>query len=416
MKKLYSIAAVALIATASYAGGDITPKNTDMNIQAVEPIENINSFFDIKNGKVSGNLQTQYRYLDTDTQNNLFTTSGNLKYLTNPEAILQAGVNFYGITGFGMFDNEDRMPIFLKENGRSYSILNEVFLKAQYDFGTGKVFAKGGRFHMNEKLISSQENSKYDYPIPNSFEGAQAGVSLTNGMYVKGAWINRMSGQDNTIALDRFKTIESIAKNLNPTINDESNGLFFGKIGYNFKDSVNIAIEDLYVDNYTNTILEEVGVNVSNLFGFSLPVYVGQQYINYSSEDDSIDSDVWGVEAKVKATDKVEVFAAYNNIGDTAIPGFAYGADPLYTSMETANAYGDSNVDSFKIGGLVSCTKGNVEIAYGNFSGDTIDIDAYELVAQYDISQAFKVKGVVSYTDDGIDETTGFRVVTGYSF
>jgi hypothetical protein len=202
------------------AGGNIQPPQQPTTQEDLQPVEvsdlpyaneSSNSIFDFKNGTLSGEFQAQYRYRDTDTQNNLFTTSGNLKYLTSEESLLQAGINFYGITQFGMFDNEDRIPMFLQNDGSGFSILNEAFLGLNHDYGYGKVFAKGGRFHMNEKLINSQDHTMYDYPVPNSFEGALIGTKLDMGLSFEGAWISRMSGQDNGVDASEFKNIETVA-------------------------------------------------------------------------------------------------------------------------------------------------------------------------------------------------------------
>jgi len=413
MKKLSITTLIALSLSTLYANDQV---------HFVEPVQeaipySTNGIYDIKNGNVSGSFSTQGRYIDANSNNKMFATYGNLKYETSSEDMFQTVFNFYGITGWGAIKNSDRISSYVKPDGSGYSILNEAFVKAHLKHSMGESCVKVGRFHANEKLINSQENTRYDYPVPNSFEGAGIGTMFSNGLSVKAAWINRMAGADNGLSVSEFKNIEDIAKGYNPGINDDSDGAFFGKIAYNYNNVATINVQDLYVDNYTNTFLGEAKIKVSDIAKMDMPLSSGFQYMKYSSEDDSIDSDVYGLNFGFKPSEKITGFIAYNNIGDTGIPGFAYGADPLYTSMQIMTAYGDSNVDAVKVSGKYNVSDTyNLELGYGYFNGDNLDVNAFEVTSNYNVTKDIKIRSVLGYLDSDQDNQFVGKALLSYSF
>jgi len=395
MKKLSLIAAAALI-----SGSSLFASTSDI--------------IDLENGKVSGSLSAQHRYMDVDNNNNLLTGTANLKYVSSDKAFIQAGLNFYGITGFGAYDDQDRMDKFLNPDGSGFSILNEAYLKVNRDCKGADVTLQAGRFHMNEGLINSQENSMYNYPVPNAFEGAQASVKY-NGFEAKFAWINRMSGEDNGLDRSKFETIESIVQSQNPGIDDTSSGLYYGKLAYSYKEIATISLENVYVDNFTNTFKEEIAVNAKVK---DFKVFGGQQYLRYDSEDDSLNTNVYGVKVGVEPIKGLTTTLAYNYVADSAIPSFQFGADPLYTSMNVANAYGDTKLDAVKFGAKYKInSKTKVGMAIGSFKGDVVDTTAYEACGYYSVTKDINVKAMIGYADTiSPDDGVETRLTVSYNF
>jgi len=370
-----------------------------------------NDIINFDKGYVTGEVSTQYRYNDSDNFNEFFAGVANVNYKSNQSALLSVGFNFYGVSGFDMISDKDRMPGFL-DNGTDFAIMNEAYIALNKSGSGFKSNLTAGRFHMDEGLINSQEDTNYDYPVPNSFQGISTEVSVASGITVSFAWIDKMSGQDNGLDNTDFMSVQDIAQGYNPAEGmKDSNGLYFAKLAYAYESLGDISLEALIVDKYATTYLQELNVKVMK--GLTL----SQQYINYEAETSNVSADVLGLKAAYEVIKGVDIAFAYNKTNDSYATGFEYGADPLYTSMTFVNSYGLTDVDTFKVSSDIETGTTKVTVAYANISARVADIDAYEIGASFDYNADIEVKGIYGYTDNSIlDNQNNFRVVATYSF
>ena len=227
----------------------------------------------------------------------------------------------------------------------------------------------------------------------------------------KVVWFNKMSGKDNQGNLERFVDIEKTAKSVTGLNKDENNALLVAasyKIG-----KYSVGLENLYVKDYTNTFEQKANAS----FDLGKKVNVAEQFLVYSSKNDSIDSKVFGLKAGVGLTPNIYLSVAYNNVGDTKVVR-TFGGDPLFTSMTFANAYGDSNVDAVKLTGTYSVdTKHTLSLNAGKYKGDNKDTKAVDLSASCEMYKGQTISTVLGYTNTKKDPNNyNVRVTYHYSF
>ena len=353
-------------------------------------------------GNVSGSLNMQGQLADKGIQDKMFATYGNIKYMDKlgPIAI---GANFYAVSDFGLVDMKNQFPGYMK-NGDGYTMLNEAYVQGSWN----KTNVKAGRFQINEGLLSSGKD-KYDYVVPNSFEGIS--VSRVCGPFSsKFAWIDKMSGRDNFASLDKFNKVESMARDYTGDRTSTVKGAFFGRVAYS-NGSLNANVQDLYVNNFSNSFLGEIGYKVNpsvSIFG---------QVLRNDSDNHVLDTTALGAKAIWNINPQVSAEIAYNHTGDKSIPGFLFGSDPLYTSSIFMNAYNDSNVNAFKVSGDYKISdKVNLKAGYMQSKGDFYKRHSGEVGVKYLVTEKFNVKGVIGHTkENGYKNNLG-KVVISYSF
>ena len=353
-------------------------------------------------GNVEGSLSTQGQLAEKGIQDKMFATYGNVKYTDELAKGISFGINFYGVSDFGLVDMKNQMPGYMK-NGNGYAILNEAYLKTVIN----KTEIKAGRFQLNEGVISSGD-SKYDYVVPNAFEGIS--ISRACGPFnSKFAWINKMSGRDNLGIIDSFRKVEDIAKDYTG-LNKDTNGAFFGRISYS-NGLYDGSIQDLYVDNYSNSFLGEIGYK-------AMPnLKVSGQVLRNTSKNHFMNTTALGLKATWSVNPELSAELAYNHVGKRSINGFLFGADPLYTSGTFANAYNDNHVNAVRVSGTYKLNdKTDLNAGYLYSKGDFYKRKSGELGATYSMSKALKVKAVAGCVKENGDRNIKGKAVITYSF
>lgn len=190
MKKMLSIAALAALATSSFAASDLASA--------------------FKEGTVSGDLRALYmnNSVSSDAKaagtpnNSAFAVGGKLKYETAPLYGLTAGVGFYTVQDLGTANPtaaKNVAGVFDSDNKSSYSLLGEAYLQ----YAVAKTVVKVGRQTLDTPLAGSDDIRM----IPNLFEAALVINSDLPQTTLIGGYVSRMAGLDSYSNTDTVKAV-----------------------------------------------------------------------------------------------------------------------------------------------------------------------------------------------------------------
>lgn len=183
MKKMLSIAAVAALATSSFAASDLAGA--------------------FKEGKASGQIRAMYITTDNKspiTDTSAFALGGKLAYETAPLHGISAGAAFYTTNDLGTKDsNAAKVDGSLyNESAKSYSILGQAYLVGQF----GKTTVKVGRQQLDTPLAGSDDIRM----VPNLFEAALVINTDVPDTTLIGGYVSRMAGWDSAASSTAIPT------------------------------------------------------------------------------------------------------------------------------------------------------------------------------------------------------------------
>jgi imipenem/basic amino acid-specific outer membrane pore len=181
MKKMLSIAAVAALATSSFAASDLAGA--------------------FKEGKASGQIRAMYMSTDYSksvadgaaSDNSAFAVGGKLKYETASLYGISLGTAFYTTQDLGT-KNKDGAKVDpytfdgSTPNQKSYSLLGEAYVVGQF----AKTTVKVGRQTIDTPLAGSDDIRM----IPNLFEAALVINTDVPDTTLIGGYVSRMAGLD----------------------------------------------------------------------------------------------------------------------------------------------------------------------------------------------------------------------------
>lgn len=187
MKKMLSIAAIAALATSSFAASDLAGA--------------------FKEGKASGQLRGMYIKTDVKSpavDTSAFAVGGKLAYETASLHGISAGAAFYTSQDLGT-KNKDAAKVdgsLYDENSKSYSLLGQAYLVGQF----GKTTVKVGRQQLDTPLAGSDDIRM----VPNLFEAALVINTDVPSTTLIGGYVARMAGWDsaagNAVAINNAGT------------------------------------------------------------------------------------------------------------------------------------------------------------------------------------------------------------------
>lgn len=376
MKKMLSIAAVAALATSSFAASDLAGA--------------------FKEGKTSGQVRAMYLNNDlssaANSGNNLdksaFGLGGKLSYETAPLYGVSAGVGFYTSQDLGTKDNNvgKRNPDMLDENGNSYSLLGQAYLQGQF----GKTTVKVGRQQLDTPLAASDDARM----IPNLFEAAVVINTDLPDTTLIGAYVARMAGWDSSSNRSAKTQFQSMSRSALGTLADVNNigdeGVYAAAIVYGgiknltlqgwYYHAVDVLDAPYLQADYAIEFTKDVKLTLSGQYYGLKATGNTKNFLN--SANLKLDYDVWGAKAAL-AIDNIGLtpYVAYNSVSDkenglAAVN--AWGGLPEFTNMEEANlnsAYGNgSNPTGYVAGGAMGAKVWKV--------GADLNLDKYGLGAR----------------------------------
>lgn len=375
MRKILSIAAIAALATSSFAASDIAGA--------------------FKEGKASGQIRAMYigSDVDTGTDSSAFALGGKLAYETAPLYGISAGAAFYTTNDLGTKDkNAAKVDGSLyDENSKSYTLLGQAYLVGQF----AKTTVKVGRQQIDTPLAGSDDLRM----VPNLFEAALViNTDLPNTTLI-GGYVSRMAGWDSLSDKSRISQFQSMSRAaLGGAVDASVKGTHVGDNGVYVLAGVNNSVKDLTLqawEYYAVDVVNAVYLQADYKLGVAKDVSLNLagQFYNIQGIGETkdllsklgagkVDYSVYGAKASL-ALEAVGLtpYIAYNKVGEQknngggtyvfgawgGYPEFAIGEEFWYNSgvnMNGGNVWKAGADYSLEKLGLGARTIG---LAYTNF-------------------------------------------------
>lgn len=461
MKKMLSIAAVAALATSSFAASDLAGA--------------------FKEGKTSG--QVRAMYIKTDVKDpkdpavdtSAFALGGKLAYETAPLYGISAGAAFYTTNDMGSKNNDGNKVdgTLYDENSKSYSLLGQAYVVGSF----GKTTVKVGRQQIDTPLAGSDDIRM----VPNLFEAALVINTDLPSTTLIGGYVARMAGWDSVsdkASKSQFQSMSRSALAGNTALGSLADASLahdaVGDKGVYVIAAVNNSIKDLTLqlwEYYAVDVVNAVYLQADYKLGLGkdTALNIAAQYYNIQgigrtkdllkdtgdntagyyaaltgaglNDLGKIDYNVYGVKASLETAIGLTPYLAYNKVseqndrnGGTFVFG-AWGGYPEFAMSEEFWYNSGTNMNggqSYKVGadysleklGLgartlgVAYTKFDAKDKYnGNTDADTSVVDviytcAGALVKNLDAKIAF------SSIDkkDSANDSTKLKVIFNYNF
>ncbi len=309
MKKMLSIAAVATLATSSFAASDLAGA--------------------FKEGKASGQIRAMYVYNDfknddhggPDTKG--IALGGKLGFETAPVYGISAGAVFYtsqdmGLKNSAVSGRQD--PYTYDENGNSYSLLGQAYLQGQF----GKTTVKVGRQQLDTPLAGSDDIRM----IPNLFEAALVINSDVPSTTLIGGYVARMAGLDSVSDKSSRTQFQSMSRAALGGLVDSGD---IKDKGVAVAAVVNSSVKDLTLqlwDYYAYDVLNAVYAQADYKLGLAKDMALGlsAQYEHLADMGKTKDAlrglnakvgyDVYGVKASLETPIGLTPYLAYNKVSE----------------------------------------------------------------------------------------------------
>ncbi len=363
MKKMLSIAAVAALATTSFAASDLAGA--------------------FKEGKTSGQIRAMYIKNDLSStandagtpDNSAFGLGGKLAYETAPLYGISVGAAFYTVQDLGtksqiMLKND---PFMFSEsntgNPQSYSLLGQAYVQGQF----GKTTVKVGRQQIDTPLAGSDDIRV----IPNLFEAALVINTDLPSTTLIGGYVARMAGLDS--ASDRSPRIgfHSMSRSaLGSNVDNTTHTV--GDKGVYVLAAINNSIKDLTLQAWEYRAVDVVNalylqadykLEVAKETALSLAAqYYNIQNIGKTKDllamtaatgNGKANYDVYGAKASLETSVGLTPYVAFNKVseqkdgvdGGTFVfgawggyPEFAMADEFWYNSGNGANSFNGAQV------------------------------------------------------------------------
>ena len=375
MRKILSIAAIAALATSSFAASDIAGA--------------------FKEGKASGQIRAMYIGNDVDTgmDSSAFALGGKLAYETAPLYGISAGAAFYTTNDLGTKDKNDAKVdgSLYDENKKSYTLLGQAYLVGQF----AKTTVKVGRQQLDTPLAGSDDVRM----VPNLFEAALViNTDLPNTTLI-GGYVARMAGWDSWSDRASRSQFQSMSRSaLGSTVDLNVRGSHIGDNGVYVVAAVNNSVKDLTLqawDYYAVDVVNAVYLQADYKMGVAKDMALTLQGQFYNIEGigetkdllskaglGKVDYSVYGAKASLSTPFGLTPYVAYNGVSDDSknlavfgawggYPEFAVGEEFWYNSIgyptQSMNGAGvfkvgaDYSLESLGLGART------IGVAYTNF-------------------------------------------------
>jgi len=379
MKKMLSIAAVAALATTSFAASDLAGA--------------------FKEGKASGQIRAMYintNVKDPGTDTSGFALGGKLAYETAPLYGISGGAAFYTTNDLGTKDkNAAKVDGSLyDENSKSYSILGQAYLVGQF----GKTTVKVGRQQLDTPLAGSDDIRM----VPNLFEAALVINADVPDTTLIGGYVSRMAGWDSVSDKSSRSQFQSMSRAALGGVADLHN---IGDGGVYAAAAINSSIKNLTLqawEYYAVDVLNAVYLQADYKLGLAkdMNLALAAQYYNLGDLGNTKDLlrslgaklnySVYGAKASLETPIGLTPYVAYNKVSEQksgtglyafgawgGYPEFAIGEETWYNSLGgsvlgTATQTTMNGAQVWKVGADYSLEKlglgaRTIGLAYTNF-------------------------------------------------
>lgn len=313
---MLSIAAVAALATTSFAASDLAGA--------------------FKEGKASGQIRAMYIKNDLSStandagtpDNSAFGLGGKLAYETAPLYGISVGAAFYTVQDLGTKnkDTEKVDELLYDENSKSYSLLGQAYIQGQF----GKTTVKVGRQQIDTPLAGSDDIRV----IPNLFEAAIVTNTDLPSTTLIGGYVSRMAGLDSASDRSPRTTFQSISRSaLGPGVDDATHTV--GDKGTYVAAAINNSIKDLTLqawEYYTVDVANAVYLQADYKLEVAkdTALNLAAQYYNIqnigktkdllamtaATGKGKADYDVYGIKASLETSVGLAPYVAYNKVSE----------------------------------------------------------------------------------------------------
>lgn len=366
MKKMLSIAAVAALATSSFAASDLASA--------------------FKEGKASGQIRAMYVY--NDFKNNDSGTpdtkgialGGKLGFETAPVYGISAGAVFYTAQDVGLKNGvSDRRDAYTyDENGNSYSLLGQAYLQGQF----GKTTVKVGRQQLDTPLAGSDDIRV----IPNLFEAALVINTNVPDTTLIGGYVARMAGLDSASDKSSRTQFQSMSRSALGSTVDAAN---IGDQGVYVAAVINNSVKDLTLQAWEYRAVEVINAVYLQAdyklgLGKDMALNLAGQYYNIqnigktkdaraaaaATGNGKVNYDVYGTKVSLETPVGLTPYIAYNKVSEQkdgvnggafvfgawgGYPEFAIAEETWYNSLNGANGF--NGAQAWKAGADYSLEK-----------------------------------------------------------
>jgi len=354
--------------------------------------------------KVDGYIRGTYQSHDikNDSVYEDDALGGKLHIETNAVAGMSAGASFY--TSNALFNNENKGLVPLRgESHKSYSILGEAYLKAEF----GKNILKVGRQEIETPFAQADDIGM----VPNTFEAAIFESRAIRDVVVVLGQVQKMAGVD-AESVDTFKKING-SKNVQVLgLSYEGiSGLTLAGWYYNLKDGEvdNIAYLEADYEKEMGEMTYGIGVQYSKQghdVGDSATVYGGTVSATANSFGLSL------------ATAYTEV---HDNVATSGFGGGPFFSNSEYLILDNAGKDGKATwfgaeYDA-EIAGLKGVAFGLAQVTLEDEAGR--EAKELDFTASYEINKATEIHLIASKlegTNVGEDDAKHLRVFANYNF
>lgn len=370
MKKMLSIAAMAALATTSFAASDLAGA--------------------FKEGKTSGQIRAMYIQNDLSStandagtpDNSAFALGGKLGFETAPLYGISAGAVFYTSQDMGTKNSDSAKvePYMFDQDKKSYSLLGQAYVQGQF----GKTTIKVGRQQIDTPLAGSDDIRV----IPNLFEAALVINTDLPSTTLIGGYVARMAGLDSLSDKPSRTQFQSMSRSaLGQNVDNATHTV--GDKGVYVVAAINNSIKDLTLQAWEYRAVDVVNavyLQADYKLGLAkdTALNLAAQYYNVQNIGKTKDLlamtaatgngkanyDVYGAKASLETSVGLTPYVAYNKVseqkdgvnGGTFVfgawggyPEFAIADEFWYNSGNGANSF--NGAQSYKIGADYSLEK-----------------------------------------------------------
>lgn len=385
MKKMLSIAAVAALATSSFAASDLAGA--------------------FKEGKASGQIRTMYTKTDikgTNVDLYGFALGGKLAYETAPLYGISAGAAFYTSQDLGT-KNKDTAKVeasLYDENFKSYSLLGQAYVVGSF----GKTTVKVGRQQIDTPLTGSDDTRM----VPNLFEAVLVIDTDVRDTTLIGGYVSRMAGLDSLSDKSAKTTFQSMSRSALGGLADTSvNHKAVGDKGVYAAAAVNSSIKNLTLqvwEYYAADVLNAVYLQADYKLGLGkdMALNLAGQFYNMQGigatknllKDNSlgkIDYSVYGGKASLETPFGLTPYVAYNKVGEQKDNGGgtyvfgAWGGYPEFAGAEEIwlNSFGSATSGAVRTGATSGTNGAQVWKVGANYSLEKVGLGTRTISLAY---------------------------------
>ena len=308
----------------------------------------------IKNGEVKGSLRSVYLNYDYDvyfSDSEAFGIGGRISYKSDNFNNFKIASTFSTSQGFGLNNPKDLSMAFMyPANGKSFSILEEFYLKYQSNKNTLTI----GRQGLNSLFINSDDGMI----VPNSFNAIYLINEYFKDIKLEVAHIRKMSGTwDSKADGSKFLTMSKVAWNepnyydLSTIVGNSSTS--FISVTYS-SENFKFQLMDFYASEMFNAVFSEFNYekNLKDInLNFGLQYTYRKEIGKLKDSEINVDYSVYGVKLGLDFKNEINLSTTLTTVSDDdsihffgawgGYPEFAYGMMITYfdTSLQDSDIY-----------------------------------------------------------------------------